>query len=53
MAAEVMDSLAVRELIVGDVSVYRAGTPKTGTIGISGGKLQLFDGTKWSLVTSS
>ena len=53
MAPEVFDSIAVKELIVGDVSVYRAGTPRTGTVGISGGKIHLFDGTKWCLVTSS
>ena len=49
MAEEVMQSLEVKHLILGDVSTMDTATPKAGQIGISGGALLVsLDGSIWT-----
>lgn len=57
MAAELIDVLAVKELILGDISGARVVKPVSvknyGLMGVSGGKIVFFTGSKWETVTST
>jgi len=53
MAEEQYQSLAVKEMVLGDISTNAGTTPKTGTIGVSGSNLMVYICSAWQPIDVS